>query len=95
MMPTKWRILRQPLQVHLKNVGKVFLCITRLHNFCINEGCANVINSEASLENEAGYIPSDISETSIAGNSVLQNIIIQDLAQRELERPAFNYLGCI
>jgi len=60
MMTTKWRILHQPLQVHLKSDGKVFMCITRLHNFCINEGCVCIINSEDSLENEAGYIPSDI-----------------------------------
>ena len=64
-----------------------------LHNFCINEDCVCIINSEDSLENEAGYIPSDISETSIAGNSVLRDIIVQELAQRELERPTFNYLG--
>jgi len=28
------------------------MCITRLHNFCINEGCVCIINSEVSLENE-------------------------------------------
>jgi len=37
-MTTKWRSLRQPLQVCLKYVGKLFMWITRLHNFCINEG---------------------------------------------------------
>ena len=71
MMTTKCRILHQPLQVHLKNVGKVFMHITRLHNYCIIEGCVCIINSENSLGNEVGYIPSDISEISFAGNSVL------------------------
>ena len=40
IMTGKLRILRQPFQIHLKNVGKVLMCITRLHNFCINEGNA-------------------------------------------------------
>ena len=64
MMTTKWRILCRPLQVHLKHVGKIFMCIIRLHNF--NEVYVCVINSEDNLENEPGYIPSDITETSIA-----------------------------
>ena len=37
-MTAKWRILRQPLQICLKHVGKLFICITILHNFCIYEG---------------------------------------------------------
>jgi len=41
------------------------------------------------LKNEVGYIPSDISETSIAGNSVLQDVIVK-LMQKDLERPTFN-----
>ena len=66
------------------------MCITRLHNFCINEGCVCIVNSDDNLENEIGYIPSDISETSLAGNSVLQDIIVQELMQRDLERPTLN-----
>jgi len=42
----------------LKNVVKTFMCITRLHNFCINEGCANIVNADDNFENEIGYIPS-------------------------------------
>jgi len=90
MMTTKWRILCQSLQVRLKNVGKVFMHITRLHNYCIIEGCVCIVNSQDSLENDGGYIPSDIREISIAGNSVLRDIIVQELMQRELERPTFN-----
>ena len=33
LMTGKWRILHQPLQMKLKNPAKVFMCITRLHNF--------------------------------------------------------------
>jgi len=71
MMTTKWRILCRPLQVHLKHVGKIFMYLTWLHNFCIDEGCVCIINSEDNLQNETGFIPSDITETSITGNAVL------------------------
>ena len=36
-LTTKWQILKRPLQVKLKHIGDIFLCITRLDNFCINE----------------------------------------------------------
>jgi len=90
LMTNKWRILRQPLQMNLKNVAKTFMCITRLHNFCINEGCVNTASVDEHHENELGYIPSDITEAAIPGHSVLRDIIVQELAQRDLERPTFN-----
>ena len=74
----------------LKNVAKTFMCITRLHNFFINEGCGNIVNIDENHENELSYIPSDITEAAISGHSVLRNIIVQELAQRDLERPTFN-----
>ena len=74
----------------LQEEAKTFMCITRLHNFCINEGCANIVDADDNFENEFGYIPSDTTETTIAGHSVLHNIIVQELAQRDLERPTFN-----
>jgi len=48
LMTGKWRIIRQPLQMSLKNVGKIFMCITRPHNFCINEGNISINNIEGS-----------------------------------------------
>ena len=89
MMTTKWGILHQLLQVRLKNVGKIFMCITRLHNFCINEGCV-ISNSEENLEHDVGYILTDITKADFSGNSVLCDLIVQELFQRELERPTFN-----
>jgi len=65
------------------------MCITMFHNFCFNEGCVCISNSEDNLENEAGYIPSDITTMAISGNSVLRDIIVQVLSQRALERPTF------
>ena len=88
-MTTKWRILRNPLQVRLKNVGKVFMCITRLHNFCINEGCIVGCTDEA-VDDNARFVPSDVSVTTIRRNSVLRDIIVDELAKQALGRPQYN-----
>jgi len=37
IITAKWRIPHQPLEICLKDVGKLIMCITRLH-YCINEG---------------------------------------------------------
>ena len=37
MLTAKWQILKRPLQVNIRNAGKVFLTCARLHNFIINE----------------------------------------------------------
>ena len=89
-MTTKWRILRKPLQVRLKNVGKVFMCITRLHNFCINEG-HNTANTDEANDNSPAFIPSDVSVTNIAGNSILRDIIVDELARRALGQLQYNW----
>jgi len=44
----------------------------KVAQLCINEGCVCISNSEDNLENEAGYIPSDINVMAISGNSVLR-----------------------
>jgi len=83
----KWRILHQPLQMSLKKVGKVFMCIIRLHNFCINECSISVNNSD---DSEREIMHSDVDESGIVGSSVLRNIIVQDLVICGLERPVFD-----
>jgi hypothetical protein len=37
MMKQKWGILNSPLQVKLRNVKRLMICIARLHNFTIME----------------------------------------------------------
>jgi len=61
---------------------EVFMCIPRLHSFCINEGCAIAINADEIQDNGPGFIPSAINQTSIVGNSVLQDITVQELSQQ-------------
>jgi len=92
-MTGKWRILCQPLQAHLKKVGKIFMCITRLHNFCINVGTKGYVSSKniedkQGGDNESMLLP--VNESGIPGSSVLRDIIVNDLVQHGLERPTFS-----
>jgi len=87
LMTGKWRIIHQPLQTHLKIVGKIFMCITRLHNFCINEGNIPINSIEVNQGSDRESMCSNVNESDIAGGSVLRDIIVQDLVQRGLERP--------
>jgi len=61
------------------------MCITRLHNLCIDEGYVYITNAEDIQGNETWFVRSDINEKGIAGNSVHWHIIVQSL-----ERPSFN-----
>ena len=88
-MTTKWRILKRPLQVDLKRVGYIFLCIARLHNFCINEGCDVEGTNDRDAEG-ATFVPSDISVTEVKGSSMLRDTIVEELAQKGLGRPQYN-----
>ena len=62
LMTGKWRILCHPPQIKLKNVGKVFMFITRLHNFCINEGNISSNNSE---DSEREFMHSNVDQSGI------------------------------
>jgi len=89
----KWGIFKRPLQVQLKNVGKVFICATRLHNFCINEGDADSgLNSNAAcdLTNIVHTISDDIVTMTIPNNSIMREIVLEDIANLGLLRPAYN-----
>jgi len=45
-----------------KNVGKVFMFITRLHNFCINVGIISINNIE---DSEREFMHSNVDESGI------------------------------
>ena len=74
-MTGKWRIIHQPLQTHLKIVGKIFMCITRLHNFCINEGNIPINSIEVNQGGDSVFMHSIVNEAGIAGISVIRDII--------------------
>ena len=74
----------------LKHVGDLFLAITRLHNFCINEGDEIPLGQVEGDDATEMFIPSDVSVTDVAGNSLLRDLIVRQLAQRSLGRPQYN-----
>ena len=77
LMTGKWRNLCQPLHTCLKNFGRVFVCIRRLHKFCINEGITSVNIIEDNEGGDSVFMYSDVHETSIVGSSMLRDIILQ------------------
>ena len=90
LMTGKWRILHQPLQTCLKIFGKIFMCITRLHNFCINEGNTYLNRFEDNQGSDRESVPLPVNESIIPGSSVLRYIIVNDLVHHGLERPTFS-----
>jgi DDE superfamily endonuclease len=92
LLVNKWRIFKHPLQVKLKNVGKVFICATILHNYCINEGEDD--NNDAAILNDSDgdstFVPSDIATISIQGNSMMRDILVDEIATMGLSRPSYN-----
>ena len=80
-MTIKWRILRQPLKTHLDKVEKIFMCITRLHNFCINEGTQGYAvgtNGEVDQGGEDKAMRLPVDESRIAESFMLRDIIVND-----------------
>ena len=89
----KWRIFKQPLQVSLKKVGKVFMCGTRLDSFCINEGEAdNVLTNDASHDiiETVLAIPAQENLSTIPRNSIMRDIVVEEIARMGLSRPVYN-----
>jgi DDE superfamily endonuclease len=87
----KWRILKRPLQTRLKNTGRLFLCATRLHNFCINESDnAETYTTTNESGNDEGYLPSDVQATTIEGTSMIRDILVDRIASMGLSRPVYN-----
>ena len=66
----KWRILKTPLHVRLKNAGKVFMACALLHDFCVNEGeCIPIVEPSETDQHSAKHLHSDKSITRQSGTS--------------------------
>jgi hypothetical protein len=90
LLVNKWRIFKHPLQVKLKNVGKVFIGAIFLLNNCINDGKDNTNNAASNfieLDGLSSFIPSEIATISIHGNSMMRDILGKEIAMLCLSRP--------
>ena len=86
----RWRLFRQPLQVKLKNVGKVFLTAARLHNFVENERLQQpVVVSIQDDEGQEIFLPSDESEQ-VDGNSMMRDILVAQVYNSGQAQPTAN-----
>jgi hypothetical protein len=92
----RWRIFRRPLQLKLKNVGRVFMCAARLHNFCEDEvrenpaGIDEVINKNND-DIDILYDPSDEAEH-VEGNSMMRDLLLEKIYHSGQTRPSRNLI---
>lgn len=99
MLTSKWRILRRPLQVLVKHAGIIFLACTRLHNFIIDSEGGEVPNSDAITAIGGGegddsddfhFFPSDVGVSTVPGNSIMRDILVDRISAMALVRPRYN-----
>ena len=89
LMTEKWQILRRPMRTKLQNTGRVLMCITWLHNYCINVGDTIVDTSFQDLQedNNDNEYNADPTITLLEGTSILRGRIVDSLFNRGLFRP--------
>jgi hypothetical protein len=94
LLVTKFQILKAPLAVKLKNVKSLFIAMTRIHNFCINKRTPPDDNEPQIIFNWNGvgmtFVPSNVRDTRIPGNSVLRSHIVERIEGLNATRPHYN-----
>ena len=94
MMVNRWTILKAPIQTCLSNASKIFMCITRLHNFCINQKDSDTnihCNDDSSNETD-NWFSSDTTIVDVQGNSVIRYIVTKQIENLCLTRPMHNLI---
>jgi hypothetical protein len=88
----KWGLFKRSLQIRLKNVGAVFMCATRLHNFCINEEkdkAVDLADDNNNDEEQQEYDTAMENVVSVPGNSIMRQILLEEISCG-LVRPSHN-----
>ena len=92
---TQWGLFQKPLQLKVRNVGKVFLVAAMLHNFCETENhLLGVGGEEADLNDDdfdenSNFVPSDVMEQ-VDGNSMMRDIMVERIYHSGQARPYQN-----
>jgi hypothetical protein len=94
-LTTKWRILRRPIELSLENASKMFMVLTRLHNYIINENGTMIREQDIEIiyttpTAQRGFVPSDTSVCDLPGASMIRELIVEEVNRRALERPQYN-----
>jgi DDE superfamily endonuclease len=89
---SKWGLFKRPLQMRLKNVGRLFMCATRLHNFCINEEFhdGDSVSDDDSADVNFTPVMNNPSVVSVPGSSFMRNIVVAEIQSMSLTRPVYN-----
>jgi DDE superfamily endonuclease len=95
LLTTKWRILKSPLNIKVRNIAKIFIAITRLHNYCINErlkaeGNTNNNNNNSQDSEIYRHFASDMTTTNIQGHSMMRSLLLEKIVEEGLSRPIHN-----
>jgi hypothetical protein len=89
---SKWGLFKWPLQIWLKNVGKLFMCATRLHNFCINEGFDNgdSVSDDDAADVNSTPLMNNPNVVSVPGSLFMRNMLVAEIQSMSLTRPVYN-----
>jgi len=88
---SKWRILKNPLCVKLRNATRIIYACTRLHNYCINEGDTVLdINPDNPIDLPAEYYQQR--GRGLQGQSQMREIVLEKVNSRGLSRPLHNVI---
>ena len=88
MMINTGKILRTLFQCRLKNLGLIFICVTRLHNFCSNEP-EDLFQFEEVDTRRLAFIPSETAIKNIRSYSILCDIVVADIQRQRLGRQKY------
>ena len=88
----KWRFFKTKSSVSVLNLGKMFLCATILHNYCINEHPEE--HRFDPHDDGTPALPQEYYQQprvrNTRGCSYLRSIIVNRIQDNNLERPSHN-----
>jgi len=82
LLTYKFQILKAPLSMRLANASGLFMAITRIHNFCIDENTPPEGVPEVMFKHKGTrwhYVPSNIRVSRKSGYSILRDYIVEEL----------------
>ena len=88
----RWRMFQRPVQVKLRNLGKLFMCAAMLHNFCEDERqClpSDVAGPRDDTDATITFpLPNPIQP--VPGNSMMRDMLVEKVLQAGLMRTNVN-----
>ena len=88
----RWRLFQRPVQVKLKNLGKLFMCAAMLHNFCEDKRQQLPIGATFNGGDAAIPFPLPNPTQTVQGNSMMRDILVERILHSGLVRTNLNLL---